>query len=98
MPKQRLVSDVAKDRKEQAEEVRDLSQHIYVPKHEILSKEEAEELLKKLGVTADKLPYISPSDPMVKKLGGKVGDIVKITRRSETAGEAVYYRVVWGES
>jgi DNA-directed RNA polymerase subunit H (RpoH/RPB5) len=49
MPKQRLVSDVAKDRKEQPEEVRDLSQHIYVPKHEILSKEEAEELLKKTG-------------------------------------------------
>jgi len=80
------------------EQPRDLSQHVYVPKHELLSKEEAEKLLQRLGVTADKLPYISPSDPMVKKLGARVGDIIKIIRRSETAGEAEYYRVVWGES
>ncbi|MEM2225495.1 MAG: DNA-directed RNA polymerase subunit H, partial [Candidatus Caldarchaeum sp.] len=77
--------------------VKDIAEHVLVPKHEVLSPAEAEELLKTLGVTADKLPYILPSDPMVKRLKAKVGDIIKITRRSETAGEAVYYRVVWGE-
>lgn len=76
----------------------DIAEHVLVPKHELLTKEEAEELLSRLGVTRDKLPYILPTDPMVKRLRAKVGDIIKITRRSKTAGEAVYYRVVWGES
>uniref|UniRef100_A0A7C5U705 DNA-directed RNA polymerase subunit Rpo5 n=1 Tax=Caldiarchaeum subterraneum TaxID=311458 RepID=A0A7C5U705_CALS0 len=76
----------------------DISLHVLVPKHEVLSPREADELLARLGVSRDKLPYILPSDPMVKRLKAKVGDIIKITRRSQTAGEAVYYRVVWGES
>ncbi|MEM3096846.1 MAG: DNA-directed RNA polymerase subunit H, partial [Nitrososphaerota archaeon] len=63
-----------------------------------LSNEEAEELLKRLDVTRQQLPYILSTDPMVKKLGAKVGDIIRIKRVSETAGEAVYYRVVWRES
>ncbi|MCS7134102.1 MAG: DNA-directed RNA polymerase subunit H [Candidatus Caldarchaeum sp.] len=76
----------------------DIAEHVLVPKHEVLSEEEAEELLKRLGVSRDKIPYILPNDPMVKRLGAKAGDIIKITRKSLTAGEAVYYRVVWGES
>ncbi|MEM1946215.1 MAG: DNA-directed RNA polymerase subunit H [Candidatus Caldarchaeum sp.] len=84
-------------REKQQPSVKDIAEHVLVPKHEVLSPAEAEELLKTLGVTADKLPYILPSDPMVKRLKAKAGDIIKITRRSETAGEAVYYRVVWGE-
>jgi DNA-directed RNA polymerase subunit H len=31
---------------------------------------------------------------MVKILGAKPGDVVKIIRNSETAGESVYYRIV----
>ncbi|MCS6768905.1 MAG: DNA-directed RNA polymerase subunit H [Candidatus Caldarchaeum sp.] len=76
---------------------KNIAEHVLVPRHEVLTPAEAEELLKRLGVSADKLPYILPSDPMVKRLKAKVGDIIKITRKSETAGEAVYYRVVWGE-
>ncbi len=87
---------MVKEKQEQPS-ARDIAEHVLVPKHEVLPPEEAEKLLKRLGVTADKLPYIHPSDPMVKRLNAKVGDIIKITRRSETAGEAVYYRVVWGE-
>ena len=68
--------------------------HELVPKHEILSEKEAKELLETLNITKDQLPKILSKDPVVKILGAKPGDIIKITRRSATAGEAVYYRVV----
>ena len=68
--------------------------HILVPKHEILSKKEAEELLRKYRIKPYHLPKIKSSDPAVKALGAKPGDIIKITRKSPTAGEAVYYRFV----
>lgn len=65
-----------------------------VPKHEILSKKESEEVLKKYGVTPDQLPKITGDDPVVQVIKAKRGDILKITRRSLTAGEAIYYRLV----
>jgi len=65
-----------------------------VPKHEILSKKEVEELLKKYNVTKDKLPKILITDPAVKAIGAKVGDVIKIERESPTAGKSYYYRVV----
>ena len=65
-----------------------------VPKHEILSKKDSEELLKKYGITSDKLPKILENDSVVQVIKAKKGDIVKIIRRSRTAGEAVYYRFV----
>lgn len=71
-----------------------VTEHIYVPKHEILSDEEAEELLKRLHAKPEQLPYIHISDPVVRELGAKPGQILKITRRSETAGESIYYRYV----
>jgi DNA-directed RNA polymerase subunit H len=65
-----------------------------VPKHEILTKEEEEELLKKYKITKKQLPRILSTDPAVKAIGAKKGDIIKITRKSPTAGETYYYRVV----
>ncbi|MEM0349013.1 MAG: DNA-directed RNA polymerase subunit H [Candidatus Caldarchaeum sp.] len=88
---------MVKKEKTAEKEVFDITEHVLVPRHEVLPHDEAEKLLQQLGVSRDKLPYIHPSDPMVKRLKAKTGDIIKITRRSETAGEAVYYRVVWGE-
>jgi DNA-directed RNA polymerase subunit H len=40
-----------------------VTEHIYVPKHEILSEEEAQELLKRLHARPEQLPYIRASDP-----------------------------------
>ncbi|MEM5812814.1 MAG: DNA-directed RNA polymerase subunit H [Candidatus Aenigmatarchaeota archaeon] len=65
-----------------------------VPKHEILSKEEEEELLKKYNTTKKHLPKILATDPIVKLIGAKKGDIIRITRKSPIAGEYYYYRVV----
>ena len=68
--------------------------HELVPEHIVLSEEEAEEVLKRYNTTKDKLPGILEEDPVVKAIGAKKGDIIKIIRDSPTAGKAVYYRVV----
>lgn len=72
----------------------DITKHDMVPKHDLLGEKERDEVMKKFGITLRQLPRIVDSDPMVKILNAKIGDVVKITRKSETAGEAEYYRVV----
>lgn len=69
-------------------------EHELVPKHRIMSEKEVEELLKKYGVTKKELPKILDSDPAVKALGAKVGDVIEIQRESPVAGVIKYYRVV----
>ena len=68
--------------------------HVYQPKHEILPKDEAEKILKKFNVRTNQLPYIMASDKGLEDLDIRPGDIIKITRKSPTAGESVYYRYV----
>lgn len=68
--------------------------HFLVPKHEILPEKEAEKLLKKYRVKRYQLPLIKRSDPAIKAIGGKRGNIIKITRKSPTAGQFVVYRYV----
>jgi len=97
LKKSRVEAVSSKTESKEVVEERNIEEHVLVPKHEVLSPEEAEALLRKLGVSREKLPRILPTDPMVRRLGARLGDIIKITRRSETAGEAVYYRVVMGE-
>lgn len=71
-----------------------ITNHIYQPKHEILSRKEAEEILKKYNTKPSQLPYIMISDKAIEDLDVRPGDIIKITRKSPTAGESVYYRFV----
>ena len=72
----------------------DILQHKLVPEHTILSEEEAQKVLDDLNVRLDQIPKILPTDPVVKAIDAKVGDILKITRKSDTAGIFVAYRVV----
>jgi len=65
-----------------------------VPKHEVLAPEEAEKLLETYNVTHELLPKIKLSDPAIKGLNAKVGDIIKITRNEPKIGKNFYYRVV----
>ncbi|MBS3060567.1 MAG: DNA-directed RNA polymerase subunit H [DPANN group archaeon] len=69
-------------------------EHELVPKHEILTKTDAKKLLESLGSTLEQLPGITENDPTVKGLNAKPGDVLKITRKSPTAGTAIYYRAV----
>ena len=71
-----------------------ITNHIYQPKHEILPRKEAEEILKKYNTKTSQLPYIMISDKAIEDLDVRPGDIIKITRKSPTAGESVYYRFV----
>ncbi len=71
-----------------------IEKHELVPKHILLSEKEKQKLLERYGITLGKLPRILSSDPMVKILNAKVGDVIKIIRKSPTAKESVYYRVV----
>ena len=71
--------------------------HELVPKHEILTKLDKKELLEKLGIVETQLPKIALSDPGITNLEAKLGDVVKITRKSQTAGYSTYYRFVMGK-
>ena len=68
--------------------------HIYIPKHEIMTKQQAESILEKYHCKATDLPLIFADDPAIIGLGVKPGDMIKITRESATAGESFYYRYV----
>jgi len=68
--------------------------HALVPKHEILTSEEREKLLAEYRVPPYLLPRIKVSDPAVKAIGARPGDILRIIRESPTAGKYTAYRYV----
>ncbi|NMC05622.1 MAG: DNA-directed RNA polymerase subunit H [Candidatus Lokiarchaeota archaeon] len=73
----------------------DITRHELVPKHVIMSKEEVDALLAKYEIKLVKLPRISIDDPVIQMLGGKINDVVRIVRKSETSVDTTdYYRFV----
>ena len=68
--------------------------HVYVPKHEIMNKKDAQKVLNEFNCKPTELPLIFVTDPAILGLGVKPGDMIKITRKSGTAGESTYYRYV----
>lgn len=70
----------------------DLPSTIFVPKHEIIIDNERKEILDKFSES--ELARIKLTDPMVRYVNGKIGDIIKITRFSTTAGKNTFYRKV----
>ena len=72
----------------------DLFEHKLVPKHEILTQKEVEQLLAEYRVQPYQLPQIKSSDPSVKAIDAKPGDILRIIRKSPTAGTHIAYRYV----
>lgn len=72
----------------------DVFQHELVPKHVLLKPEEAKQVLGRYHIRPFQLPYIKTSDPAARAVGAKPGDIIKVVRRSQTAGESDFYRYV----
>jgi DNA-directed RNA polymerase subunit H len=71
-----------------------LLDHGLVPKHEIMSEGELKSVLNKYSIEKEQLPKLKVQDPVCKEIGASIGDVIKITRKSQTAGEAEYYRLV----
>ncbi|MEM3397033.1 MAG: DNA-directed RNA polymerase subunit H [Thermoplasmata archaeon] len=74
-------------------------EHEYVPEHYLVDREEEKAILKQLKLTKDQLPRIKKTDAAIlalETITGEIepGRIIKIVRRSRTAGVFVAYRVV----
>jgi DNA-directed RNA polymerase subunit H len=72
----------------------DILKHNLVPEHEIMSDSEIKKTFKDLDYDTKHLPKIKIDDPVVKHINAKIGDILKITRESQTAGTFITYRIV----
>jgi len=59
-----------------------VTRHIYVPQHILLTKEEEVQLLETYNTTKGKLPKIFKTDPIAKYYGMKNDQICKIIRKS----------------
>ncbi|HLD19022.1 MAG TPA: DNA-directed RNA polymerase subunit H [Candidatus Nanoarchaeia archaeon] len=72
----------------------DVGKHVLVPEHSKVSEKEKESVLSQFGVELRFLPEIKKKDPAIRSLNPRLGDVIKIVRKSPTAGTATYYRVV----
>ena len=70
-----------------------ITKHHLVPKHEVLGEEEIKDVMERYSLKSiHQLPLIMKSDPVARYLGLRVGQVVRVTRPSQTAGEYVLYR------
>jgi DNA-directed RNA polymerase subunit H (RpoH/RPB5) len=70
--------------------------HYLVPKHTICTEMEKRRLLKSYSVKEEAIPSILLTDPVIRHIGAIKGQLVKITRESETqiGWEGSTYRIV----
>ena len=72
----------------------DIFEHEAVPKHILLSQDEAKDVFITYKIRPYQLPHIKASDAAAREIKASPGDVIKIVRKSSTVGEAIVYRYV----
>lgn len=75
----------------------DPTEHYMVPKHELLSPSEVSQLLMNNNINVNDMPLIKKTDTIVRYLGAKTGDIIRIHRINMINGismKNIVYRLV----
>lgn len=72
----------------------DIQKHMLVPKHEIMTEDEILNEFGDVDYNFKNLPKIKVDDPVADSIGARPGDVLRITRESQTAGVFVTYRIV----
>eukprot|EP00035_Acanthoeca_spectabilis_P021493 m.438536 g.438536 ORF g.438536 m.438536 type:complete len:216 (+) comp18254_c0_seq1:242-889(+) len=70
-----------------------ITEHMYVPKHTVLSDADKAIILERYKMTEEQMPRIQESDPISRYFGLVPGQLLKIVRNSPTAGRYVTYRI-----
>jgi DNA-directed RNA polymerase subunit H len=71
-----------------------IDKHVLIPKHIKLNDKEKQKLLERYNISLKELPRIAKTDAAIASLNAKPGDVIKIIRKSPTANESFFYRVV----
>lgn len=71
-----------------------LVEHRYQPLFQLLTPQEADEVIKDYQLKKREFPRVFFSEPVSRYYKASIGQVFKIYRPSETAGYSVYYRIV----
>jgi DNA-directed RNA polymerase subunit H (RpoH/RPB5) len=72
----------------------DITTHRMVMPHRILNEDEKTQVFEtyKISSPDTQLPWIDSQDAMAKWVGAVPGDVIEVTRHSDTVGKTMYYR------
>ncbi|KAF9593925.1 hypothetical protein IFM89_026168 [Coptis chinensis] len=71
-----------------------ITKHVLMPKHELLSLKEKEKLFKKYSVEENQIPCMLETDAIARYYGLEKGQVVKVTSDGDVTGSHVTYRCV----
>lgn len=70
-----------------------VTKHTLVPLHEVMMDEEVDEIIDRFNIKSkSSLPFIQSIDPVARYLALRPGQVVRITRKSPSAGQHISYR------